>query len=324
MRVLLALLLALAACQAQAASLRTNTTLHGQYVYLKDLFDDAGRYADRLLGPGPAPGDRIVVEAPQLNAIARQYDVEWRSISSGDRAILEWPGKPLPPDGVVKAVRAAFAAAGDTSDYDIELPEFSPPTVPADTTATLVVTQLQQDRSNNNGRFEALLTVTADGMKPMYLRIGGRADSMIDAPVTAVAIPQDAVIRAEDLRMARVARTLSDHDIARTPGQAVGLQPRRPIAAGQPLNLSDLMRPEMVRKGELVHVALITDGLAVTGQVLAVDGGSDGEVIRMQNTNSHLYLFGRVVGPGQVSVTPDAPAALQTLPVRFDHRPGQR
>lgn len=140
MRVVLALLIAVAACQAQAASLRTSTTLHGQYVYLKDLFDDAGRYADRLLGPGPAPGDRIVVEAPQLNAIARQYEVEWRSISSGDRAILEWPGKPLALDEVVRAVRAAFAAAGDTSDYDIDLPEFSAPTVPAESPPALVVT----------------------------------------------------------------------------------------------------------------------------------------------------------------------------------------
>jgi flagella basal body P-ring formation protein FlgA len=322
MRVLLALLIALTACQARAASLRTNTTLHGQYVYLKDLFDDAGRYADRLLGPGPGPGDRIVVEAPQLNAIARQYDVEWRSISSGDRAILEWPGKPLDLDAVVQAVRGAFAAAGDRSDYDIDLPEFSPPTVPADTPPVLVVTQLEQDR--NNSRFAALLTVTAEGMKPMYLRIGGRADPMIEAPVTAVAIPQDAVIRAEDLRMARVVRTSSDHDIARTAGQAVGMQPRRPIAAGQPLRLSDLMRPAMVRKGELVQVELISAGLAVSGQALAVDGGADGEVIRVQNPNSHLYLFGQVVGPGLVSVTPDAPAAFQTLPARLDRRLGQR
>lgn len=158
----------------------------------------------------------------------------------------------------------------------------------------------------------------------MYLRIGGRADVMIEAPVTAVAIPRDAVIRAEDLRMARVVRSLSDQDIARTPAQAVGMQPRRTIAAGLPLRLSDLMRPEMVRKGELVHVELIADGLAVTGQALAVDGGSDAEVIRVQNPNSHLYLFGQVVGPGLVRVTPDAPAAFQTLPARFDRKEVQR
>ena len=126
MRFLAALTLILAAASAQAATLRTATTLHSQYVYLRDLFDDSGRNADRLLGPGPGPGERIIVEATQLNAIARQYDVAWRSLSSGDRAILEWPGQPLSADAVAGAVRAALAAGGDRSDYDIDLGDFAP------------------------------------------------------------------------------------------------------------------------------------------------------------------------------------------------------
>jgi len=72
MRLIIALALLLGAmAAAQAASLRNVTTLHGPLVYVRDLFDDAGPNADRVLGPGPAPGDRIIVEAPQLNAIAR-------------------------------------------------------------------------------------------------------------------------------------------------------------------------------------------------------------------------------------------------------------
>ena len=67
--------------------LRPITTLHAQVVRLKDLFDDAGRNADRVLGPGPAPGGRIVVEARQLAAIARQFDVDWRPISSGGTGV---------------------------------------------------------------------------------------------------------------------------------------------------------------------------------------------------------------------------------------------
>src|SRR5580658_3594415 len=80
---------------ANAAVLKTRTTLHGPRVFLRDLFDDAGLNADRLLGPGPGPGGRIVVEARQLKAIANQFDVDWQPASSGDRAVLEWPGHPL-------------------------------------------------------------------------------------------------------------------------------------------------------------------------------------------------------------------------------------
>src|SRR3954454_17543686 len=105
MRLLAALIAVVLSIEAHAAFLRTMTTLHGPNVHLSDLFDDAGRNADRLLGPGPAPGGRIVIEAPQLDAIARQYNVPWRSISEGDRAVLEWPGRPLPKEAVLDSVR---------------------------------------------------------------------------------------------------------------------------------------------------------------------------------------------------------------------------
>ena len=60
------------------ATLRTMTTLHASVVRLSDLFDEAGANADRVLGPGPGAGGRIVVEAAQLGAIARQFGVDWR------------------------------------------------------------------------------------------------------------------------------------------------------------------------------------------------------------------------------------------------------
>ena len=92
---------------AQGATLKTVTTLQGPRVYLRDLFVDAGVNADRVLGTGPGPGGRIVVEARQLKAIARQYDVDWRPVSGADRAVLEWPGRPLKREDALAAVRAA-------------------------------------------------------------------------------------------------------------------------------------------------------------------------------------------------------------------------
>src|SRR4051795_9225202 len=130
MRFPVALIAVALSFEAQAASLRTMTTLHGPNVYLSDLFDDAGHNANRLLGPGPAPGGRIVIEAPQLDAIARQYDVPWRSISEGDRAVLEWPGRPLPKETVVEAARTAMTASSDMEDFDIDLANFTSPIIP--------------------------------------------------------------------------------------------------------------------------------------------------------------------------------------------------
>lgn len=62
----------------------------------------------------------------------------------------------------------------------------------------------------------------------------------------------------------------------------------------------------------------------MTGQAVALDAGIEGEKIRVQNISSHAFLFAEVVGPGQVRVMPDAPAALPTAPVRFDQLVGAR
>src|SRR5262252_9473961 len=124
------LALCLGTGHADAATLRTMTTLHAPVVRLSDLFDNAGANADRVLGPGPGAGGRIVVEAAQLGAIARQFGVDWRPASPADRAVLERPGRPLRRDDVVDAVRSALVSSGASADCDIDLAGFTPPLVP--------------------------------------------------------------------------------------------------------------------------------------------------------------------------------------------------
>jgi flagella basal body P-ring formation protein FlgA len=317
-RIIVLLCAMLVCAQAQAAALRSMTTLHGPNVFLKDLFDDAGENAERLLGPGPGPGGRIIVEAAQLNAIARQYNVAWRSVSRADRAVLEWPGRLLRKEEAVEAVRLAITARGAADDTDIDLSGFTPPTVPGEAATTSTVSQLEYDSSS--GLFTAALTVTAEGMNPIDTRIGGRVEEMMEAPVALTRLLPETVLRPDDVHIARVRTALLQNEVARSVDQIVGMQLRRPVAAGQPLRLADLTRPPLVQRGSTVQIELSSIGLSLTGQAIALDAGADGESIRVQNTTSHAFLFARVIGPGRVRVTPDAPAALPTAPARYDRR----
>ena len=320
MRFLVFVIAVLVGGQAQAAALRSVTTLHGPNVFLKDLFDDAGPNADRVLGPGPDPGGRIIVEAPQLNAIAKQYSVAWRSVSRADRAILEWPGRPLRKEEAVEAVRLAIVAAGAANDINIDLPGFTPPMVPVEVTPSSFISQVDYDSST--GRFTAALTVTGEGMNSVDTRVSGHVEEMVQAPVARNRLLPDTVLRSDDVRMARVRTVMLQNDFARSVDEIVGMQIHRPVAAGQPLRLADLTRPPMVQRGSTVQIELSLAGLSVNGQALAIDTGADGEKIRVQNITSHAFLFAEVVGPGQVRVMPDAPAALATVPVPFDRRAG--
>jgi flagella basal body P-ring formation protein FlgA len=316
MRILMFVIVVVVSFPAQAAALRPNTTLHGPNVYLRDLFDDAGANAGRLLGPGPIPGGRIIVGAAQLNAIAREYDVAWRSVSRADRAVLEWPGRSLPKEDAIEAMRTAIAAGNTDDDTDIDLSGFTPPMIPVDVTPVSTVSQLDYD--TGSGGFTAVLTVTAEGMNPIDSVISGRVQKMVEEPVAVTQLLQETVLGPHDVRIARVPMAASQGDFAHSVDQVVGMQLRRPVTAGQPFPVADVTRPPLVQRGSTVQIELSSAGLSVTGQVVAIDSGTDGERIRVQNITSHAFLFAQVVGPGQVRVTPDAPPALPTAPPRFD------
>ena len=296
------LLLICAIVPAEGAELRTGTTLRGPTVYLRDLFVDAGANADRVLGPGPAPGGRIVVEARQLKAIAHQYGVEWEPISSADRAVLEWPGRPLGREDAVTAIRAALVAQGVARDCDIELPGFNPPIVPAVGTSAPVVTQLDYDP--DMGRFTALLSVGGASVDPISFRISGEVADVIAIPVAVTRLAAGTVPGPDDIRMTRVRVNLVHTEIARDPAAIVGKQLKRQIAAGTPIAIADLMPPTQIARGEAVRMQLQANGLSLTGQGVALESGAAGDRIRVRNVSSQAVLEAEVAGPGVVRVIP--------------------
>lgn len=294
---------------AEAATLRTMTTLHGPRVKLSDLFDDAGANADRVLGPGPAPGGRIVVESAQLTAIAHQFAVEWHPASSADRAVLDWPAKPLPREAALGALRAALAASGmPPENCEIDLAGFTPPLVPFEAVPHPLVSQLDYDRGS--GRFSAVLSVTSDGIEPINTRITGRADELIELPVATARLPAGTVLRAEDVHMVRVRAAVANREVAHLPADAIGLQLRHQVAAGQPLALADLTRPALVRRGADVLMLLDSPGIVLTAQGQAMEGGAVGERIHVMNPVSRALIEAEVIGADRVRVSPGAPSVL--------------
>jgi flagellar basal body P-ring formation protein FlgA len=302
-RLLLAsLALAFVGNSVEAATLRTMTTLHAPTVRLADLFDDAGANAQRVLGPGPGPGGRIVVEAPQLAAIARQFGVDWRPASPADRAVLERAGRPLPREDTIDAVRAALIAAGASTDCDIELAAFSPPLVPLEAKPRPVVSDLDYDAAG--GRFSALLSIAGEAMEPIAMRVGGRVDDMMELPVTTRRLAAGAVIGNEDVHLGRVRTSLVHGEVVYRPADAVGLQLRHPVVAGQPLAVGELVRPSLVQRGANVLMVLESAGIALTAQGQALEAGASGERIRVLNPSSHAVVEAEVTGAGSVRVSP--------------------
>jgi flagellar basal body P-ring formation protein FlgA len=300
----LASLLMVGAYAAQGATLHTATMLHAPVVRLSDLFDDAGANADRVLGTAPGPGGSVVVEAPQLAAIARQFGVDWRPASPADRAVLERAGRLLPREDVLAAVKTALIAAGASPDCEIELPGFTAPMVPADARPQALATEL--DYEPGAGRFSTMLSVTGDGMEPVNLRLAGQVDDTIELPVAVARLGTGTVVRGDDVRLGRVHVAMVHSEVLHAMDTVVGMQLRHPIAAGQPFAVADMMRPTLVQSGANVQMQLQSPGISLLAQGVAMESGATGERIRVLNPSSRAVVMAEVIGPGRVRVTPDS------------------
>lgn len=299
------LLLAALALPAHAATLKPLSTLHASTVKLSDLFADAGRNADKVLGTGPAPGARIVVESRQLAAIARSYSVDWRPASPADRVILQRAGRPLARAEVMGALTPALVSAGASPDGEVDIGAYDPPTVPADGKVKPIVTQLDYDATT--GRFGAQLALQGDEGDALAWRVAGRVQDMVEVAIAATHLLPGTILSAADLRLARLPAERVPTSAVSAIADAVGKELRVQLPSGAPLPQSDLKAPTLVRRE--MHVLMLGDrpGLTLTAEGKALDSGALGEHVKVMNPLSGAVVDAVVIAEGQVRVDPDAP-----------------
>ncbi len=297
----------------QAAILRPFTQITAGTVRLADLFDNLGNTPDRILGAAPAPGARITVASPQLAAIARDFNVDWRPQTGGERAVVERRGDMLPQSRITEALRQALAANGAPEIFDVASPDIQPVLLPSGSIADPAISQLSYDPQA--ARFTALVTITVPDSEAVQIRVSGQVIPMAVTAVAATRLPPGHLVTAADLRPARVRAALLHGASAIIPQDALGMALRHDVPAGQVLTLADLMRPALIARGALVRMSLDSDGMSLSAQGVAVEVGARGDRIHVENPLSHRIVLAEVTGPGEVRVAPhEAAVTLVSAP----------
>ena len=114
----------------------------------------------------------------------------------------------------------------------------------------------------------------------------------------------DLETQAVDARKARGA--LGMEEIA-------GLEARRPLSAGAPVRAHDLRQPNLIKKGQAVTMVVSHGNLTIAAKGKALEDGSKGSIVRVQNINSNQVIQGEVTATGLVSVSSGGMALLAGL-----------
>ncbi len=150
-----------------------------------------------------------------------------------------------------------------------------------------------------SSRFSIIFRVDDKVVKNMSVR--GDIEALAHVIVSADSLPRGTIIKPEQLTT-----TVMDISSIDNPGldQAdfVGKKLMRSLRAGAPISLSMVEALPIVQRGEKVKIFINSGPMHLTATGLAYSDGVKGQMIRVQNINSHKMIYCRVAAPGLVEV----------------------
>lgn len=292
---------ALALCLASpalAATLKQSGAITTPTITVGDVFDGAGKDAERYLAPAPLAGEATTLTARDLNRIADAVGLEWKA-GKGESITLTRTSNDITRAEIAAALENRIAQELQGQDVEAELSEnTSALRLPANAAHDIAVSDLSVNLQK--GVFTA--KISADNGAASKT-VTGRLHAMAEVPVLKSQLSADDIISIEDITHVRMRAAALGNNVITSAEDIVGLTPRRGLSAMKPLTPSDIVLPLSVKKGDLVTIVLQNGVMNLTLQGRAMQNGSVGETVRIVNTNSNRMLEGTVTGPQTVTMT---------------------
>lgn len=297
---------------AGAAELRPAVTVTGDTVTLGDLFDNAGDAAAVTVANAPAPGARGEISVSRISLAARRNGVEWRNDAGLTHVVVARNGTQVPDMDVAAAIASAIEAQSSalpsSSQLQVDFENGMAGIQVADgAEPTVKVEQLAFNQ--RSGAFTAILRAPANDMLSPLRRMTGRAYPVTDVPVLVRDMQPGEIVHQQDIDWVRLPSNRVSQNIVTSLEHLVGMSPRRPARAGEPMRIAEMQPPILVEKGAQVDVTLISGSLTLTARGRALENGAVGDVVNVVNTRSNRTIQGVVEGPNMVRI--DAPGAAR-------------
>ena len=296
--------------------LKAKVVVNGDLVRIGDVVDNAGIIAKVPIFRAPDLGMTGTVPAEAVAEAVGQYkliglDTNGISEVTVTRAARMIPAKAI-EDEVARALSDQYqlGAAKDlmvTFDRTLRAMYVSPSAL-----GEPRVTRISYD--NRSNRFDADIDLPTGADSRGTLRLGGQAIPTIQVLVMAHTVERGALLKDSDISAERKPRAEVSRDAITDRDQVVGLAARDSLPSGRPLRPSDLTRPELVQRNDIVTLTYDMPGLSLTVRGKATGGGAQGDTISVLNEQSKRMLQGVVIGPGRVAVITGTARLAANLP----------
>jgi len=260
------------------------------------------------IGPAPAPGFTQALSAATLveTLRARGFDPKSYRVEGPSETIVTADAKTIAAREIL-AEAAAFAAAELAAAFPGAeiVPEAR--STPADVVVapgregTRVAFRFRSAaRSGRNVWIDS--TVTVDGEPAAFLPLQFDVKVVREAVTSTRAVARGEVIGPDALALVPADVSGGAGALVGSLDEAIGLAAARAIPAGAVLRATDLYRPPIVRRGDVVTLRVVSGPMTVTARGVARGEGAEGDVIAVANADTNRIVSGRISAPGLVDV----------------------
>ena len=283
--------------QAMAAQPITNVTITGESITLGDVFSGVqDKDAGFVLAPAPQPNTVLTWDARTLNRVAQAFDLPWRA-SGSDQVKIRRLATIINEDDLQKAILQALKKDGLGAQVDLDfvgheaqiiLPHDLPPTI------EVISSSYNQSRQT----FSASVRTTDGAIR----QFSGVAYPLVPVPVLATPARRGDIITRNMIKTINVrASDLSD-DIIVHEESLIGMTPRRVLTTDAPVSITELDKPRMIDRGDLITMHYHKGPIKITAIAKAMESGTKGDIIRVMNVDSKRTLEAHVTGLREATV----------------------
>lgn len=289
---------------AMAASLKPMAVLSSDTLTVGDLFDGVeAEKASYILGPAPAPGKDMVLDARALMRVAVALDLPWRPDSSAATITVRRDATLISTDAIKAGIMDAMRSKGMDDSFELTFTGGAtsialPPGLPQ----TFDVTALEIDRTRDS--FTATVTAPSADDAQKSISMNGTIRYKVSVPVIRKTLKNGDIIGERDIDTVEIYAKELQPDMIMDAESLVGMTPRRVVAPGKPVRGIDIITPELVARGSNVTLVFDSAPLYLTAKGKALQDGGKGDTVRVVNIASNRTIEGIVTADGTVVVTP--------------------
>ncbi len=270
----------------------------GEFVYIQDIFTETAPNPRPVL-QAPVLGKSYNLTTDYLDKIAKQYSVKWQPITQYESSKITRKSDVISADELSilmeKEILKEQLINGEAKlklkligGYENGLNiEFGTKSLIRPTgisynkplkTATLTLSSFQTN--GESYKIMAKVELTKEALVPSQRINAG--DIITNAMMTKIYLPESEFVGNFTSEM----------------NEIIGKEARRSLNANRPINPSDLKEPQIIKAKQAITIVVQTPQMQLTAKGRAIEGGSKGDVIKVENIQSGKIIQATIVGTG--------------------------